>query len=190
LLLLGLCSSAFPQKQNSSGWVWQNPLPQGNALYSIHFAKDKENGFAVGAENTILRTENGGFRWQKQSSPNAAAALSGVFVKDKKNAVIVGSRGSIYTTDDGGKEWQRIEIEVKDHFYGIALAGENFQTGWTVGTYGRILKTANGGETWRNQSSGTTEQLLKVAAFDAQKSVVVGTNGAILSTKTAAKSGN
>jgi photosystem II stability/assembly factor-like uncharacterized protein len=170
LLFLCGCLPVSAQKQGSLGWVWQNPLPQGNSLYSIHFAKDKENGFAVGAENTILRTENGGFRWQKQSSPNAAVTLSGVFVKDKKNAVVVGSRGSIYTTDDGGKEWRRNEIEIKDHLYGVALAGENFETGWAVGTYGRILKTIDGGENWGNQTSGTTEQLLKVAAFDAQKS--------------------
>ena len=82
-VVLGGSSFVFSQKRNTLGWVWQNPLPQGNPLYSIHFAKDKENGFAVGADNTILRTENGGFRWEKQSSPSDVT-LSGVFVKDKK----------------------------------------------------------------------------------------------------------
>ncbi len=62
------------------------------------------------------------------------------------------------------------------------MTGENFQTGWTVGTYGRILKTTDGGETWKTQTGGTSEQLLKVAAFDPQKSVIVGTNGTILLT--------
>jgi photosystem II stability/assembly factor-like uncharacterized protein len=128
-----------------------------------------------------LRTENGGFRWQKQSSPSEVT-FSGVFVKDKKNAVIVGARGSIFTTDNGGKDWHRSAIETKDHLYGIVLTGENFLTGWTVGTYGRILKTTDGGATWQNQASGTSEQLLEVTAFDAQKSIIVGTNGAVLST--------
>src|SRR5687768_11828228 len=44
------------QPRSALGWVWQNPLPQGNPLFSIHFAKDKLSGFAVGADNTILRT--------------------------------------------------------------------------------------------------------------------------------------
>ncbi|MEP7076656.1 MAG: hypothetical protein ABI878_12695, partial [Acidobacteriota bacterium] len=38
------------------GWVWQNPLPQGNPLNSISFARDKETGFAVGSDDTILHT--------------------------------------------------------------------------------------------------------------------------------------
>ena len=49
-------SIAGAQKRNSLGWVWQNPLPQGNPLYSIHFAKDKEIGYSVGSDGTILRT--------------------------------------------------------------------------------------------------------------------------------------
>ncbi|MBA3786805.1 MAG: hypothetical protein H0X15_14925, partial [Acidobacteria bacterium] len=138
LLVLCFCSSIFPQQKVSSGWLWQNPRPQGNPLYAVHFAKDKETGFAVGSDNTILRTENGGFRWQKQFSPSDVT-LSGVFVKDKKSAIVVGARGTIFLTDNGGKDWRRSVVEAKDHLYSLVMTGENFQTGWTVGTYGRIL---------------------------------------------------
>ncbi|MDQ2747527.1 MAG: YCF48-related protein, partial [Acidobacteriota bacterium] len=136
LIICGLSFSAVAQKPTNYGWVWQNPYPQGNTLYSIHFAKDKINGFAVGADNTILHTEDGGFKWQKQRLP-FTVTLSGVFVKDKKNAVVVGARGTIFTTDDGGDKWQRVPLPFKDHLYGITLTGENFQIGWAVGTYGR-----------------------------------------------------
>ena len=57
----GLTSTVFSQKRNALGWVWQNPFPQGNPLYAIHFASDKESGFAVGADSTILSTTDGGF---------------------------------------------------------------------------------------------------------------------------------
>jgi photosystem II stability/assembly factor-like uncharacterized protein len=134
-----------------------------------------------------LRTENGGFRWQKQNLP-VDVTLSGVFVKDKKNAVLVGSRGSIFTTDDGGKNWRRSAVGAKDHLYGVVLTGENLEIGWAVGTYGRILKTTDGGLTWQSQTSGTSEQLLDVTAIDAQKSIIVGKNGAILSTKNGGES--
>ena len=90
-----LCSFASAQR-SGRGWAWQNPSPQGNPLFAIHFAKDKENGFAVGADNTILHTEDGGFSWQRQASP-VDVTLSDVFVKDKRNAVIVGTaRDDIY----------------------------------------------------------------------------------------------
>jgi photosystem II stability/assembly factor-like uncharacterized protein len=54
-------ATATAQLRGSQGWIWQNPLPQGNPLTSIHFAKDKLSGFAVGADNTVLRTQDGGF---------------------------------------------------------------------------------------------------------------------------------
>src|SRR5689334_6126344 len=43
-------------------WVWQNPLPQGNTLQDFSFV-DTNNGFAVGARGTILRTTDGGTSW-------------------------------------------------------------------------------------------------------------------------------
>ena len=48
-VLLGGHFGSLAQR-NELGWIWQNPLPQGNPLYSIHFAKDKLNGFAVGSD--------------------------------------------------------------------------------------------------------------------------------------------
>ncbi len=88
------------QKRNALGWVWQNPLPQGNPLFSIHFAKDKETGFAVGADSTILATTDGGFNWKNQLSP-VDGTLSGVFALNDRKAVVVGARGAILLTDNG-----------------------------------------------------------------------------------------
>jgi len=175
LLLTAHCSlpTVSAQKRNSLGWVWQNPLPQGNPLYSIHFAKDKEIGYSVGSDGTILRTENGGFRWEKQFPPTEVT-LSSVFVKDKKSAVIVGARGTVLLTDNGGKDWKQIPIETKDQLYGVNFAGENFQSGWAVGTYGRILKTSDGGETWKTQDAKTNEHLLKISALDKDRAVIAG----------------
>src|SRR5688572_29070268 len=175
-LMLFAFMSAHAQYRGAQGWIWQNPLPQGNPLNSIHFAKDKLSGFAVGADNTVLRTQDGGFTWQRQALPEDLT-LSSVFVKDKKNAVIVGARGGIFTTDDGGHAWRTIKTDAKDHLYAIAFAGE---TGWATGTYGRVLKTSDGGATWIAQTVGTDEHLAKVAAFDAQTAVVAGVNGVVL----------
>src|SRR5687768_2336386 len=81
-------STAHAQASNL-GWVWQNPRPQGNPLLSIHFAKDKLHGLAVGSDNTILRTEDGGFTWRRQAGPEGIT-YSDVFVIDRSNAVAVG----------------------------------------------------------------------------------------------------
>jgi photosystem II stability/assembly factor-like uncharacterized protein len=52
------------------GWLWQNPLPQGNAINAVRFAADKRHGWAVGSNGTILRTEDGGFSWEAQPGPS------------------------------------------------------------------------------------------------------------------------
>jgi len=109
-----VCLTAFAQLRNDRGWVWQNPLPQGNALYSIHFAHDNLTGFAVGDNRTILRTVDGGFTWESQTSP-VDATLSAVFVRDERSAVIVGTRGTILLTDNAGKDWRPIDAGSRDH---------------------------------------------------------------------------
>jgi len=48
-------------------WFWQNPLPQGNDLYSVHFI-NSNTGWMVGEVGTILRTTDGGSTWENQVS--------------------------------------------------------------------------------------------------------------------------
>ena len=75
LLGLGGSSNAFaqlvkgsiPAVGSAAQWVWQNPLPQGNALYAVAFV-DTNNGTAVGGNGTILKTADGGNSWIIQSS--------------------------------------------------------------------------------------------------------------------------
>src|SRR5436190_23770595 len=90
-------------QRQGSGWIWLNPIPQGNQLNAIHFAKDKLIGVAVGSDSTIVRTTDGGFTWQRFTSP-VDSTLTGVFVKDKKHTVIVGSGGTMLTLV-GGQFW-------------------------------------------------------------------------------------
>lgn len=173
------------------GWVWQNPLPQGNPLYSIHFAKDKQNGFAVGSDNTILRTRDGGFRWERQEAPTDVT-YSGVWARDAETAIAVGFYAWNHRFDsiNGGKDWKRVAVDARDHFYSIAFAGTDANVGWITGTYGRILKTTDGGTTWHSQSVDTKEHILKVAAFDADHAAAVGLGGTVLFTNDGGTSGS
>src|SRR5882757_2027865 len=111
IFVLFCCNSSLFAQRGGLGWVWQNPLPQGNPLYSIHFAPDKETGLAVGSDGTILRTTDGGFIWQKRWS-GTDVSLSGVYLRDKENAVVVGARGTILATSNGGKDWRPINSGV------------------------------------------------------------------------------
>jgi hypothetical protein len=49
VILFSVCSLfSFSQ------WAWQNPYPQGNPLFSLHFP-DANTGYAVGDNSTVLK---------------------------------------------------------------------------------------------------------------------------------------
>ena len=180
---LCLCASvaihAYSQPRGT-GWIWQNPIPQGNQLNAVHFAKDKLNGVAVGADSTIIKTGDGGFTWQRYTSP-IDSTLTDVFVKDRKRVVIVGTRGTVLTLTD--QSWQEISVPTREHLYGVTFAGEEAMTGWAVGTHGTVLKTIDGGLTWKLQRSGANEHLARVAAFDTDNVAAAASDGSLLLTR-------
>ena len=71
-----------------SGWYWQNPLPQGNALRSVKFISSTD-GWAVGDAGTILNTVDGGTTWISQTS-ETTNPLYGVCFTDVSNGTAVG----------------------------------------------------------------------------------------------------
>src|ERR1044071_2562036 len=120
-LFLSHPPSAPAQHQLPPGWVWQNPLPQGNTVNSVKFAPDKKHGWAIGSDGAILRTSNGGYNWTIQYSPENTT-LYGISVESKSRAVISGARGVIMTTTNGGDKWVTRPTGTRDHLFAIAFA--------------------------------------------------------------------
>src|SRR3977135_3924306 len=77
-----LTTAAALAQEQLRGWEWQNPKPQGNLINAIRFLKDKQHGWAVGADGAILRSKNGGFAWKEQRS-SANTTLYGLYIKDR-----------------------------------------------------------------------------------------------------------
>lgn len=173
-------SFVFAQR-GANGWVWQNPLPQGNPLSAIHFSKDRTFGLTVGADNSILTTENGGFEW-RMNSVLGGANYNSVFVRDGKRAIVVGVRGAVLLTDNSGKDWKPVDSGTRDHLLDVTFAGPNNTVGWAVGTYGRVIKTTDGGETWNLQETGSLNDLATVTAFDAANAAAGGSGGMLVIT--------
>lgn len=56
----------------------------------------------------------------------------------------------------------------------------NSNIGWSVGAFGVILKTTDGGINWVNQSGGTSDSLLSIYFIDSYIGWIGGANGIIL----------
>ena len=188
----------------------QQPIDIFNNLYGVFFV-DEKLGFAVGMGETILRTTNGGRKWEVLMGGETTTAvgegditlLDAYFMrkkvgdKEKVFGWVVGQNGVILYTEDAekkllnaedvGKTWVKQELKdaegvlIETNLNDIFFVDEN--NGWIVGVDGLILQTTDSGKTWQNVDSGTEEDLYKVSFAPKTKvGWIVGTYGTILHT--------
>jgi photosystem II stability/assembly factor-like uncharacterized protein len=167
-----------PKIFSQEGWYWQNPLPQGNTLYSSFFI-DSDHGTAVGEFGTIIKTTNGGETWVSESS-GTTNNLHNVFFTDANNGTVVGSEGTILRTTDGGTTWISQVSETTMLLWGVAFTDAN--NGVAVGELGTILRTTDSGQNWNSQSSGTSNLLTGVNFTSVNIGTIVGQEGLVLRT--------
>jgi len=157
-------------------------------LYDVSFCDDT-NGWAVGESGFILHTTNGGTTWSPQQS-GVTGNLRGIQCLDASTAWAAGQEGALLKTVDGGKTWilqQKAQDMLKQlnrkflpSFFCVRFS--DARNGYAVGHPGIILHTADGGETWQQQSSGTSVVLYKVAILDHNTAWISGGGGVILHT--------
>jgi len=200
-----------PQKmENVFNVQIQQPIDVFNNLYGVFFV-DEKLGFAVGMGETILRTANGGKKWQVIMGGETTTAvgegnimlLDAHFIrkkvegKEKVFGWVIGQGGVILYTEDAEKKllnaedvektWIKQEVKdaegvlIEDNLNDIFFADEN--NGYIVGADGLILQTTDGGKTWQKVDSGSEEDLHKVSFAPKTKvGWIVGTYGTILHT--------
>ncbi len=86
---------------------WQQAaVPIQSTLTSVFFINALK-GWAVGHDNSILHTNDGGQTWQvQQYMPEKEKPLLDVVFKNKNEGIAIGAYGLFYRTLDGGKTWQ------------------------------------------------------------------------------------
>jgi photosystem II stability/assembly factor-like uncharacterized protein len=183
------------------------------ALYGVHFVND-DRGWIVGQDGLILSTADGGKSWTTQES-NATfeesdgavkrAYLFNVDAVDATHAWAVGDRSILVSTSDGGKTWRARKVPMEaDLSGGQSLAAADpilydikfvdAQNGWIVGEFGKILRTRDGGETWKEQTKSLLEgteffdlldlpTLFGIDARDEQNAVAAGLEAHIARTR-------
>lgn len=114
-------------------------------LYDVYFS-DRNNGFILGVDGTMIRTEDGGKEWKLVDSTTKQSLYSITGVGDTFWAV--GNRGVLIKSTDGGNTWanQGEVIHTKSWLTSVAFPDE--KTGWVAGGSGAVFKTLDGGDTW------------------------------------------
>lgn len=162
---------------NGKDWA-QVATPVRSALTAVAFA-DPKNGWAVGHDAVILRTQDGGRSWTLQNfQPQLEKPLLDVLFLDASHGFAVGAYGLFYETLDGGQNWAEVNAEVRGeelHFNSITRLNNGDLL--VAGEQGMLAISGDGGATWSKLTSPYESSLFGAVALGEKGAVVFGLRG-------------
>jgi len=180
--LLAAASNGKILAFGADGKITRQATPVDLSLQDIA-AFDATRLVAVGNDNVILYTEDGGAHWNRAANvPRSRVAnkLNRVRAGANGVAIALGEMGALLRTQDHGKTWERLREEEDVAWNDVAILDAD--TFVVVGEFGRILRSTDGGKRWEKEQAPVEGSLMAVAFRDASNGVAVGLDGIVLST--------
>jgi photosystem II stability/assembly factor-like uncharacterized protein len=154
---------ASPVSVGTSGWFWGDPFPQGETLDQVAF--QGAHGYAVGANGTVLRSDDGGVTWQGLASGTTANLT--LLQEVDPNTIVVGGGCTVRESSDGGASFHRLAVDPSETSCPSNIAGLSFLTpvmGYVEQADGTVLVTSDGGQSVQQRTpvplgGGTAEQI-------------------------------
>lgn len=149
----------------------------GNTATTLAFTGEKHG--CVGGSG-IHCTEDGGQTWASRLAIDADGSviegrylnIQGLSFADAKTGWAVGGTGSvggsnmqIFKTEDGGKSWRMISRHSYGAYFVNAKVGWNVQDGLAKSSW--IVRTDDGGDTWKTQKQLADDSRVKFFFIDA-----------------------
>jgi photosystem II stability/assembly factor-like uncharacterized protein len=142
-----------------SSWE-QQPSGMTDTLFEIQFVDDRR-GYAVGWHGEVRRTDDGGATWARvrtpfsdPQTPAEVVELTGLSFVSRDEGWVVGNHYDVILyTNDGGSSWDVQRYDVENGNYLGAVYFFDGRTGVAVGggNKGAVLRTTNGGSSWRKE---------------------------------------
>lgn len=172
----------------NGGETWIRQGANSAALEGVNlsdvWAIDENIVWAVGNDNAIIKTANGGQDWQSLQSPQKSTyiELNSISIVGSDNIWISGSDGLVYNSTDAGSTWANKSSPVLANTFlqGIHAINNNivYVTGHRVpGEEGIIARTLDAGQTWDSivlPNDFQKHEWIGVKAIDENNVVVYG----------------
>jgi len=170
------------------GKTWEkqkSPVPF--FLMKVNFVSPLK-GWIVTERTHILNTEDGGKTWKIQFK-DEDYILQSISFCDPLHGWAVGEYGYIYHTQNGGATWKKQAGFFKLSDQTGKPEGGNFlfdvvaidpQTVWAVGIDSYVVRTVDGGKTWKEIGTGVPKTPLFCVVFNRADVVAIGGRGVFL----------
>ena len=180
---------------DDSGKTWRQAksVPTRAMLTAVTFA-DANTGWAVGHDEVILNTVDGGETWTRSHyAPESQQPLLDVWFADPRRGIAVGAYGSYFDTTDGGRNWtsrkfastplrkpapapagEQEDIPPEYHLNKIAAAGARL---FIAAEAGQLYRSDDGGATWLSLPSGYNGSFFGLLPLGEQQILAFGLRG-------------
>jgi photosystem II stability/assembly factor-like uncharacterized protein len=132
------------------GKTWrQMPCPTRTPLTAVYFP-DSRNGWAVGHENVILRTTDGGESWIRQyPTGGIEERYLDVYFNDLERGFAIGAYGFARATENGGKIWEPLDVFEEELHLNKVSVGPDGRLYIAVEA-GELLTSGDSGANWKS----------------------------------------
>lgn len=155
-------------------------VPTQVMLNAVSFV-DAKHGWAAGYDGTILASSDGGETWVSQRTDYSADnPLLAIHFEDARIGIAVGLFGTALATEDGGQHWLPFkptsdEEHSDRHLFGIF--GGRGKPLFIAAEAGLVLRSTDGGRTWREIQTDNVGSFWTGVAQGDQKWLVAGLRG-------------
>jgi photosystem II stability/assembly factor-like uncharacterized protein len=170
------------------GKIWEKQKsPRPFFHMKVYFATPLK-GWIATEQTHILSTEDGGKTWNIQFK-DEDFILKSISFCDPLHGWAAGEYGYIYHTSDGGATWKKQAGHFEMSQEADEVTGGNFlfdvvaigpKTAWAVGIDGYVIKTVDGGKTWKEVVTGAPKTQLFCVASDKKNTILIGGKSSFL----------
>jgi photosystem II stability/assembly factor-like uncharacterized protein len=172
-------------------WRQAKSVPSRTMLTAVAFV-DARRGWAVGHDEIILHSEDGGETWTRQHyAPESQQPLLDLWFADAQRGIAVGAYKACYVTADGGATWVRTPFEpapppgakppgpdddIPPEYHLNRIAGSRARL-YIAAEAGQLYRSDDGGSSWRTLASPYAGSFFGVLPLDGDSVLAFGLRG-------------
>ena len=177
LLLVAIAACEAPLRLEQVEEAKLEPIRRSDLFQAA--ASNGEVLVVVGNQGLVIRSEDGGVQWSRQSLPGWPGLID-VKACPNGNLAALAFENQVWMSQDNGATWVARAFESQEEMQGLTCDLENRL--WVVGSYSTIISSTDEGKTWHTFSTEEDTIFTTIQFLDRDNAFVTGEFGAVFKT--------